>query len=148
MKKLLLLLVLLFVATGCSEVTDVVNKVTDGATYIQNVTDFATDGLNVYKEGPTLLEQSVTDPAASEQLMVKLKDLQDDLIEIKELHPPKALESVDQQILSLEEPIKEAIALLEKGDYTKKEIEVFSSKFTEAFKPIQEILDKIKNFQL
>jgi hypothetical protein len=141
--KLMFLMVVLWLATGCS----IADKVNSSLNYTEEATSFITKSARLAEQWPALAEQAITDPEARNKLKTELTDMKERILKFNAIEAPAFAKNIHQQLVSYNETLMPQInGYLEKinnGAIDWKSLK--DSPLLDTLNQVTQILDRVQN---
>jgi hypothetical protein len=142
MKKLLILLLMLILLSGCNLFNEAKNTVT----YINEATDFLATATDFANEAPLLVQKAVNDTQAAQELETLLLEMKQEIEAFNTLEAPELASDLHQQLVDQNNLVVRGIDTY-LGNIKDGKLDPSVIENTEVFTTIQDltaIIDQIK----
>lgn len=143
MKKMILLLLSVFLLTGCGLLEEANNSVT----YVEEMTDYLSEAEQFANDFPALVEEASADQTAIPRLQERLNEMKTEIEEINDLTPPSLAEDIHTKVEGYNskalQGIEEAQAQIDKGEVQLNEL--LNLEIVQTFNQLQEIKGNLEN---
>ncbi|WP_175989327.1 DUF6376 family protein [Bacillus sp. Marseille-Q1617] len=143
MKKFILLLLSVFLLTGCGLLQEANNSLT----YVEEMTDYLNEAEQFAHDFPALVEEASADQAAIPRLQERLNEMKTEIEEINDLTPPSLAEDIHTKVEGYNNKalkgIEEAQAQIDKGEVQLSELQ--NLEIVQTFNQLQEIKGNLEN---
>jgi benzoyl-CoA reductase/2-hydroxyglutaryl-CoA dehydratase subunit BcrC/BadD/HgdB len=141
--KLMFLVVVLWLVTGCS----IADKVNNSLNYTEEATSFISNAARLAEQWPALAEKAITDPEARNKLKTELTVMKERILKFNAIEAPAFAKNIHQQLVSYNETLMQEInGYLEKinsGVIDWKSLK--DSPLVDTLNQVTQILDRLQN---
>ncbi|MBB6453547.1 hypothetical protein HNQ94_001996 [Salirhabdus euzebyi] len=143
MKKMIALLSMIFILSGCS----ILGEVNNSVNYVGEATDYLTYLNNFAEETPQMIQQAATDAVVMDNLVDKFNELKAEIMAFNILDAPALAEDIHQNLVEKNELILTEINnVLENGQVAVDKIE--NSPIFSTINDATNLMNQIENLGL
>jgi hypothetical protein len=143
MKKFIILILSLFLLSGCG----ILEEANNSLTYVEEMTEYLNKAEQFANDFPALVENAAADSSAIPQLEDRLNAMKSEIEKINELTPPSLAEDLHTKVEEYNNKalngIEQAQAQVDKGEIQLNELQ--NLEIVQTFNQLQEIKGNLEN---